>query len=602
MPAAMDKVSTPQKIAAREPPLSEPLLLSAVLTITALVYAAAIRFQFVYDDQGQIVDNALVQAWRFVPQYFRGQVWQHLFPNAVGDYYRPLNVLWFRINDALFGLKPAGWHAFAILLHVCATALTYFIARKLTGRPLVAALTALLFGVHPMRHEVVAWVSGTTESLFATMFLLAFLAYLKSCEQYRPRWMTLSCVFYAAALLSKETAIVLPAVVFAHAWLYGGETPDGGREKAAGTFMKAAKTAAIYAPVAIAYLIVRISVLHGFSHSHGHASVGTFVLTLPSVLFFYLRQWLLPIRLSPFYDIGFSNQWDAVHLWLPLLGVLAIFLGVWLFRDQLGKRNVAFAIAWSVLTLLPALDLFVFSSGDLVHDRYFYLPGFGAALLIALAAGSLAGGPLTFGIPRRLLLATLLVLAPLSYSAANAASYWVNDFILFEHAHAIAPKNATVRNNYAIELDRRGNRIAATPLLTQLLVENPNNWLANYNLGRLSYEQADWAKAEQYFRKAQSIDPNQADAYLQLGLIALRRNQVDQAESDIRTAIALRPVEPTFYFALGVTLAQRGDCKSARSAFAETLALKPTFANAAEQMLKCRVEAAKRKLRLAFHR
>ncbi len=199
--------------------IGEGTLLGSVLAITALVYAATIRFQFVYDDHGQIVQNTLVQSWRFVPQYFQGQVWQYLFPNALANYYRPLNLLWFRLNDALFGLQPAGWHVLAILLHVFATALAYLIARRLTGRPLMAALTALLFGVHPMRHEVVAWVSGTTESLCAVLFLSGFLAYLKSRETARTRWMALSGLLYAAALLVKETAIVLPAVIFTHAWL-----------------------------------------------------------------------------------------------------------------------------------------------------------------------------------------------------------------------------------------------------------------------------------------------------------------------------------------------------------------------------------------------
>jgi hypothetical protein len=232
----MEKVPVKQSTLATKTSLNEPLLVASVLTITAMVYAAAIRFQFVYDDQGQIVENALVQSWRFVPQYFRGQVWQHLFPNAAGDYYRPLNVLWFRVNDALFGLNPEGWHVLAILLHVLATALAYVIARKLTGRPLVAGLAALLFGVHPMRHEVVAWVSGTTESLCAVLFFLTFLAYLKSRDGGRARWMAISCVFYGASLLAKETSIVLPAVVFAHAWFYGHQSAARGR----GAFMAAA--------------------------------------------------------------------------------------------------------------------------------------------------------------------------------------------------------------------------------------------------------------------------------------------------------------------------------------------------------------------------
>ena len=86
----------------------------------------------------------------------------------------------------------------------------------------MAAAAALVFGIHPMRHDVVGWVSGTTESLYAVLLFAAFLAYLRSREEdRRAAWMSLSCVWYGLALLSKEPAILLPVIVFAHAWLYG---------------------------------------------------------------------------------------------------------------------------------------------------------------------------------------------------------------------------------------------------------------------------------------------------------------------------------------------------------------------------------------------
>src|SRR5580704_3606519 len=179
-PSSRKKSTEPEIGAVRNTP-NDPVLLASVLAFTAMVYATTIRFKFVYDDHGYIVENALVHSWRFVPLYFRGDVWQYLSPNTPGNYYRPMNLLWTRSNDALFGLHPAGWHVLAILLHLCATSLAFFVARRLvTGRPLVAAFTALLFGIHPIHHEVVVWISGTTESLWSVLFFLSFLAYLRS--------------------------------------------------------------------------------------------------------------------------------------------------------------------------------------------------------------------------------------------------------------------------------------------------------------------------------------------------------------------------------------------------------------------------------------
>jgi len=557
-----------------------------------LAYAATVQFAFVYDDTGQIVQNVLVQSWRFVPQYFHGQVWQYLFPNAPANYYRPLNMLWFRVNDAMFGLHPAGWHAAAILLHLFAVSPVYLLARRLTGRPLVAALTALFFAIHPMRHEVVAWVSGTTESLWSVLFLCAFLAYLKSRERHRVPWMAGSCLLYLAALLSKETAIVLPGVIFAHAWLYETE-PLGAIRRSMGRAAKAAQIAVIYVPVACAYLAVRVRVLHGFSHSQVHVSLRTFLLTLPSVLFFYVRQWLLPLRISEFYDLPLIVHFDARHVLFPLVGLFLLAAILWGFRRSLGSREVAFASAWMVLLLLPVLDFAVFPPGELAHDRYFYLASFGAALLMALAVEKLACGPNTFGFPLGLLLFTLAILAPLTYGTVGASMYWMNDYALFNHARWIAPNNVTVRNNYAIELALRGNTATAIPLLKELLQDQPNNYLANYNYARLSYLGGDMVVARQYFERASRLDPSSPDPYLQLGLIDLRASRFDGAEGKIRRAIALRPEVPTYHFALAITLADQGKCSAARTEFDATLMLQPGFPRAQEQAQKCATPATR---------
>jgi hypothetical protein len=566
----------------------DPALLATIVVFTAAVYATTIRFNFVYDDHGYIVENALVHSWRFVPLYFQGEVWQYLFPNSPANYYRPLNLLWTCLNDALFGLHPAGWHVMAIALHLCATSLAFFVARQLTGRPFVAAFTALLFGVHPIHHEVVAWISGTTESVWSVLFLLSFLAYLKSREARRAAWLATSCALYAAALLAKEPAIMLPTVVCVHAWLYGDRSAEEASRKSLGArASRLLQLGSIYVPVAIAYLILRVHALHGFSHPATRVPTRAFVLTLPSVLFFYVKQWLLPIRFAEFYPLPLAQTFGVAKLVIPLLGLLVVAVALWFFRRMLGTREVVFSVAWMFLALLPALNFAVFPSGDIVHDRYFYLPSFGAALLVALAVDKLAYGPTTFGLPRGLVLVTLCILPPLSYASATASSYWINDYIMFDHALSIAPDNVTVRNNFAVEVADNGNLPAARPMLSDLLRDYPNNYQANYNYARLSYEVGDIASAEQYFERAQKLNPLLPEPYLQLGLIALKRNRVDTAEMDMRRAIAIRPMEPTFQFALGITLAQEGNCNGARAAFSEALLLNPEFLKAEEQMGNC---------------
>ena len=200
------------------------------------------------------------------------------------------------------------------------------------------------------------------------------------------------------------------------------------------------------------------------------------------------------------------------------------------------------------LLLLPAFDLGVFPANDLVHDRYFYLPSFGAALLVGLALEKLAHGTVVFRLPQKWLLATLFLLVLLAYGTANASSYWIDDYILFEHAYQSAPANGVARNNYAVELGRRGRFSEAMPMLKQLLQEQPNNWLANYNFARLSYQQGDLRLAEKYYIRAIQIDPSAPDSLMQLGLVELQTSRPTLAEDHMRRAATLRPTEAKFSF------------------------------------------------------
>ena len=197
----MENNSAHQSDSSQGQSLRERYFVAAVLFITAVTYLGTLQFGFVYDDDPQILHNPFVKSWGYVPQYFVSSVWKQLFPLVPGNYYRPLFLLWIRLNYAAFGLRGMGWHLTAVLLHVLVTWLVYCVIKRLTGRVTVAWLTALIFGVHPIHHEVVAWISGTTESLFAAMFLLAFLAYLKSLESSKTVWMLVSTVFYGLAVM-----------------------------------------------------------------------------------------------------------------------------------------------------------------------------------------------------------------------------------------------------------------------------------------------------------------------------------------------------------------------------------------------------------------
>jgi protein O-mannosyl-transferase len=571
-------------------PVQEKYFAWMVLLVTAMTYLGTVRFDFVYDDYPQIIFNPFVKAWHYVPQYFVSSVWKQMSPFAPGNYYRPLFLLLLRVNYAMFANRPFGWHLVSLALHLLVTWQVYLVVKKMTGRLTPAWLSALIFGVHPVHHEVIAWISGATESLLAVMFLAAFLAYLRSREKAKPFWTAVACVFFVLALLSKETAIVFPVLVFAYEWI-AGEPEEGKSDAGFMDRLKAALAAScIYLPFAIAYLIVRNRVLFGLGHSFASVSVTDWFLTLPSILLFYVRNWFVPVGLSGFYDLYYQHGLNFAKVLLPLLILITFSAAVWLARRRLGSRDVGFAAAWMVIPLLPALDTFVFHADMLVHDRYFYLPSIGAALLVALAIEHAAQTrPALFGQPLHVVVSGLALAVVLAVCATQTVVCWTDDYTLFTRAHQVAPLNGTVSNNLAAEMMSRQELAQAQQILETAFQAHPQDSQLSLNLGRLYYRKGDLPKAEEFIQGAVRLDSSLADTYVVLGQIRLKQNRRKEAQDSLRHAVDLNPYSAPYHTSYGIILALTGDCPDADRQFDAAISLSPGDGIAELQKHRCDV-------------
>lgn len=187
-----------------------------VLAVSFLAYATVSGFGFVYDDEAQIVHDSFVQHWRFFPSYFVSHVWQYVMPHVAGNYYRPVFLTWLLLNFKLFGLHAAGWHLAVVALHLVVTWQVYRLAVHLLENEPAALVTAMLFGLHPVHIEAVAWISGATEPLAAALILGSLLSYIAFRTQDSRTSYVLSLVWFALAILAKETAVLVPVILFAY--------------------------------------------------------------------------------------------------------------------------------------------------------------------------------------------------------------------------------------------------------------------------------------------------------------------------------------------------------------------------------------------------
>lgn len=584
--------------------LSVPrLIVWLALALTFLAYAGTLSYQFVYDDNQQIVLNRFLTSWRYVPRYFTEHVWGHQNPNAQGNYYRPLFLLWLYINRSLFGLQPVWWHLATVAAHVCVTYLVYLLVHKIVRDRLTAGVAALLFGLHPVHIEAVAWVSGVTEPLLALALIPSFLCYLNWRERTeKSRWrFAASLILYVLAMLAKETALVLPVIIFAYEFGLA-ERAQERTKRVQQTVKRSTRDHRIRATIvstspylllSAVYLIIRAIVLKGVAHSLTPLPLKTTILTLPSLLWFYIKSLVWPVGLSVFYDLPYVTEPTFMNFVLPCVVVLSVAILLWNWARR--SRPAAFAVIWLVLPILPVLNISVFYEGELAHDRYLYLPSIGFAMLVALAIRQLNfGRTKIFGEPLIQVLTVLALACLWNQATISQASYWSDNFTLYSRGMEIAPNNFLAINNLGTAFAKRGQHREAIELYKEALARKPFYWSANCNLGYSYYQLGKFDDAERYLERAIAIYPNDPRQFLCLGMARMKLGRLDEAANTIRHALELKPEGADYHYALGSVLQRQGDLAGALNEFETELAISPEHRGAREEITEIRSHLASR--------
>jgi Flp pilus assembly protein TadD len=544
--------------AAQPEPIVEHILVVAVLIATALVYVPTLAFPFAADDASQILGNPQVHSWSHIPEYFTTHVWGHvtLGPGRrAAAYYRPVFLLWELTTWLLFRTGTVGWHISAMALHMLTTALVYLLVRRITRDCMLATAAALLFGVHPVHVEAVAWVSGATEPLAAAPFLGAMLCWLRAHESpHSMWWRAASATLYGVALLAKETTIVLPVVLLTYELLR--------RRDRAGLVRRLMP----YVVVALLYLLARRVVLRDTANTE--ISLDVLLMTWPSVIWFYVSRAVWPVHLSLLYDVSLVKQFSASDVLLPtLLAVVTGALVAWYARTN---WVASFAVIWAVLLILPPLYLRAFAPGEFVHDRYLYLPSVGLCLLVALGLRQMQARAALVGVG---------VLAFLYSSLTVLESRpWSNEAALFSRAVAVAPHSWHARRQYAFALVRTGNCEDAMPVLAGIIDATPEDYEAVFGLGACDYHLGRVSEAEVMMRRTIALHPTYQQPYLLLALIQVRQHRLDEAEEQWRQSMAVqlgKNEERSFHLVHAEILKARGDLAGAIAEYRKELEVQP---------------------------
>jgi len=418
--------------------------------------------------------------------------------------------------------------------------------------------------------------------------------------------LAVSLVLYAMALLSKETAIVLPMVVFSYEWIFDkragldkvintaeGNEPRSRISLVVQRTITALKATIPFLAVTVLYLITRAIVLKAILHplKTGSATRTETILSAPSVVLFYIKQLVWPVGLSGFYDLKPVSSPLSFGFLMSSAALILIAVALWWairkLEDAADRRVACFALAFIMMPILPVLNIAVFRPGELVHDRYLYLPSIGFSILIALALRRMnVGRAKLFGQPAFQIASVLVLAGLLGFATAYQHIYWSNDLLLYRHGLSVAPDSSVAKNNLGDLYSKNGLYEEATVLFHEVVAKDPNFWESVYNLGYNYYKLGKYEEAEPWLRRSAQMNQTNANQFLTLGVVLFETDRLDEAEAALRYGINLRHDGYGLRYALGAVLKTKGDLPAALDEFKQELAYHPYYQDANEQIAR----------------
>lgn len=575
-----------------KPPQAKLVLLASALlaAVQLAVYVPSLQNAFVkYDDDIYVFENKNIQvlnaetvSWMFARPYYRS--------------YTPLALVSHAIDWKIWGNNPWGHHLTSLLLHAVNGILMFvlgvIVLSVLGSRPSAGKHTpfqilstanmsvvagsfvaALLWALHPMRVESVAWVSDRKDLLVALFLLLCIISYVHyDAVRGTPRalrWFLISFGFFVLAALSKSIAVVAPVVLVVLDWLllHRGIYKKGSR----GLLLEK-----------IPPLIISIACGVLSSMAAAGSQTSDIVMRMSSLqralmpfysVMFYPVKVVAPFRLTPTYaPVG--SEWMALSLLAALVVTIAVVR-----RAKNGRAGLLLAWLCYLLTILPTV--IGLSAGiQPWADRYSYVPSIS---LVMVLGGVVVWCWERFGKTRYRLgvvTAGVVVAVMLSVLTREQIAIWKDGEALWTHAVTISPGLPMPYANLAVAVAARGSNDEAINLYRKALAIEPRYADALYNMG-LAFEQKGTVdSAVHYYQKAILADTTYTDAFVNLGNVNVNNGRVDEGIALYARASQLDPSDPDPYYNSGYAYYQKGDRQAALEFFQKAIRYSPNYAQA----------------------
>jgi len=577
-------------------------IVGLILGMTFLVFSNSLLNNFAYDDTTQILSNPFIRDLGNLPKALVTEAWywrvqQDQDPNEQDKpstpYYRPIFTVYLMILWKVFGSWAPGWHLLNIVVHLLVVYLVFLVMENVTKDRRMSTIASLLFALHPLRCESVAWVSGVTDPLLAIFLVASFYFYVRYRSDGTIRLLVSSLVLFLFAAFAKEPAVALPLFIGAYELFVINQNKPV-RER----IRPAVKYSVCFLLVATIYFLARYYAL-GFAVNNSNFKsypISGIFLTIPLVIWKYIFLLVWPVDLSLFHATPIIKTPLAVEFILPFVALIALAFGLWRLRGSILSR---FAILWFGIHLLPVLNLSAFAEDFLVQERYVYIPSIGFSLLVAIA---LVKVPIEQWLPigRRAVaqtaLAGLLVLLLAGKSLAlNTA--WKDDLTLWSHGLKTAPEQLMPHYILGHKFASLGEYKRAAEHLEEYMKRSPDNLIVISNLASANVIMYQNAAAE----NPGAADRAMLDRALELCEKGLARasdlaplwdtlgtiytfdtglKNYDRAIACFQRGLSFNPDNAMITFHLGGTLTKKGDLANGVRFLQSALELDPRLVDA----------------------
>lgn len=579
------------------------LYIAILLLITLISFSSSLNNSFTnWDDQHYIVENPLIRSLSFE------NIFKIFSPSSFSGLYHPITMLSLAVNFKIGNLNPFGYILFNLLLHLFSTWFVFILANKLFKNNITAFICALLFGIHPMHVEPVAMISNRKDVLFTFFYLSSLIVYLKYFRQDVKnkilKYIT-ALILFILSLLSKPTAVTLPAVMFLFDFF-------DGRKFTLKLILE--KIPFIIIAAAIIPLEMNSQKNYG-AVSEVVSFIETqrrFIVCFGYDCIFYLVRFFIPVKLSAVYP-----YFNSLPETLPLIYYLAFFGVIVLIGLDLYllKKNKIVFLGLTFFLLTISTNLYMrFVSASCAADRYTYIPYIGLSFIVAFYFEKLLSGTY-FKEKRKVLITTgVLIIFVLSCSTFARCKVWKNSEILFTDVIKKYPDISIPYNNRgiyyvdkglfkeaiqdytkAIDLDPKykdayynraiaymniGNATEAIKDYTNAIMLNPHFTEAYINRGNAYKFTGKPEEAIVDYSKAIELNPNFTEAYNTRGIAYKSIGRLDNAINDYNKALELNPNYTDVYVNRGIAYSDKGVFDDAIRDLNKAVELNPNFTNA----------------------